>query len=478
VKNKLAVIGVIAAILWSNRASPLLEASGAERLVCMMLLVVCVYPFVRWVRSTRRPLPVFELYCLMHAVYYLQPYVDGRPSLFAFPESVRIQAGLLTVAFLASAIAVFVLRDRTRAWAGETSWILRREMGSHSDAWFAVGLAFWLAYNLATVLGVFPNVGAWTNVFATAATAAGTLATYYFVHAIGRRRLTKVATAAAIAAIAAGVLITFASGYLIAGSLIATVALVAYTMASNRLPILTAVVCLAVVNFLHLGKADMRARFWTASAAAAGFNPLVVFPFWTQASWRRFANGLPSSDDGEEVSLVTRATLAQMLATVVDQTPDKLPFLDGETFWEIPTLFVPRALLRDKPDGNLPSETIAIYYGVQSTESVKHTSIGLGQVAEGWANFGWAGVVMLGAVFGWLFSIPSKLTRSLPPNTVGYLLSAVTLAWATDLEHGLGTFLVSLCQTLFLASILLYVVSKPGRRAARRAVVRVVATAR
>jgi peptidoglycan/LPS O-acetylase OafA/YrhL len=61
---------------------------------------------------------------------------------------------------------------------------------------------------------------------------------------------------------------------------------------------------------------------------------------------------------------------------------------------------------------------------------------------------------------------------------VGYLLSAVTLAWATDLEHGLGTFLVSLCQTLFLASILLYVVSKPGRRAARRAVVRVVATAR
>jgi hypothetical protein len=467
-KNRIAIFLAIAAIAWSNRRSPLLEAGGVEILVCAVLLVVCVYPAVRWLRRPQKSLPVFELYCLMHVVYYLQPYIDGKPSLQAFPESVRVLAGMVTIVFLASAIFIFVLRDREGAPAGRSHWLMRREIPAEYDSWFWMALGLWLAYNVAATAGVFPDVGDWLNVIATISTAAGTLATYHFFHAIGSERFSRGATLAAIAALAIGVLVTFSSGYLIAGTMFIIVALVAYTVAARRLPVVTAVVCLAFVNFLHLGKADMRVRFWNRSDVSAGANnPLVVLSFWIDASWIRLAEG-STSEGGERTSLVTRASLAQMLATVVDQTPDRLPYLAGETFWQIPILFVPRVILPDKPKGNLPSETMAIYYGIQTNESVKSTSIGLGQIAEAWANYGWIGIVVVGCFYGWLFFLPCGLTKSLEPNTLGYLLSAVSLAWATDLEHALGTFLVSLTQTVALAGVLLYFMSRPARQPPRR----------
>jgi hypothetical protein len=461
-KNRIAIWAAILGIVWTNRNSPLLEANGIEMLVCAVLFFLCVYPAVRWLRSPQKPLPVFELYCLVHLVYYLQPYIDGKPALLAFPESVRVVAGLATIAFLASATLIFIARDRGGQSTGSSNPIMRREIPTGSDSWFSIGLGLWLAYNLASTLGVFPDVGDWRNVFVTVSTAAGILATFHFFYAIGNRRLGGSASAIAIVVVVIGVLINASSGYLIGGILVLIVALIAYTVASKRLPIVTAVVCLTLANFLHLGKGDMRARFWGKTEAGAAFNPLVVFPFWVDASWGRLVAGT-TSGASERTSLVTRASLAQMLATVVDQTPDRLPYLAGQTFWQIPTLFVPRMLLRNKPNGNLPSETMAIYYGVQSDESVKSTSIGMGQIAEAWANFGWIGIIVLGAFYGWLFSIPCGLTKSLAPSTLGYLLSAVSLVWATDLEHGLGTFLVSLAQTVLMAGLLLYFVSKPAR---------------
>ncbi len=77
-------------------------------------------------------------------------------------------------------------------------------------------------------------------------------------------------------------------------------------------------------------------------------------------------------------------------------TPDPLPHLDGLTYQDTLGQFVPRFPLADKPRGHVSTYTLSIYYGLQDEEATGTTTIAFGLLPEGFANFGFLGMVLLG----------------------------------------------------------------------------------
>jgi hypothetical protein len=208
----------------------------------------------------------------------------------------------------------------------------------------------------------------------------------------------------------------------------------------------------------------MREKYWNfeegASYGKLGLNPFEVYSFWCNASWQRLV-GESDSEEETPASLLHRSAIAHMLALVISETPENKPYLDGLTYKQIPQLLLPRILSKNKPRGNLPTETLAIYYEVQTEKSVQTASIAVGQIAEAWANFGWIGILVIGGVIGLVLSLPSHLVAGCSVNQVGFLISAVFLSISYNLELTLGPWLITLFDALLVACIGLYLISRP-----------------
>src|SRR5208282_5564556 len=126
-----------------------------------------------------------------------------------------------------------------------------------------------------------------------------------------------------------------------------------------------------------------RAKYWEGRAPAPTMMELPDF----FGEW--VVDGLATTQRGEapieKVSLLDRTSLIQILCLVVSNTPDRLPFLDGQTYAQIPAQFVPRFFWPEKPVGHISTYTLAVYYGLQNIEDTQKTTIGFGMLTEAYA---------------------------------------------------------------------------------------------
>ncbi len=466
-KNSVVMLAGIFLLGWFHWDSPVFGFEISEIFLCFALLVICLAPMIIWVKTGMRHIPAFEIFCVMHIAYYVNPYLEGSPEFLWYPQSVRLLSGMAVGAFLLAGMTTYYLRQahirnsRSVVASSAPRRFLERQLPQGAEAMhFWTMLMIWLAVKTLTMLGFSPLLGSYFATFWALGMACGSISLFYLFLLLGRKTIRGTQARVLIAVMIAGILIGFTSGFLVAGTYFILLALTAYTLGGRQIPVTSIIVCLLVINFLHLGKPEMRSHFWNRPShevTAGAINPVEIYAFWVSASWRKLTDEAESGN----VSILDRASMVQMLGLVVDETPERRPVLGGTTYWQIPQLFVPRVLWPEKPRGTLPTETLGLYYGVQTEESLNFTSIGFGQIAEGWANFGWAGVLLAGAFFGALFSVAATLSFRAPVNSVGYLLGVVFLASAMDLEHALGGVLVPLTQALILASVGLFFLSSP-----------------
>src|SRR5581483_5175586 len=103
------------------------------------------------------------------------------------------------------------------------------------------------------------------------------------------------------------------------------------------------------------------------------------------------------------------------------------------------------------PDGHLSDETLGIYYGIQTQESIYYTSIGFGFLGEAYANFAWPGIIGLGFLVGFSMRRAARFCNGLPINSIYSLLAVVWLGWSFQIENALSSWVVSLGQSLLVA---------------------------
>jgi len=99
-----------------------------------------------------------------------------------------------------------------------------------------------------------------------------------------------------------------------------------------------------------------------------------------------------------------------VFSTVVNDTPEHVPYWKGETYKPILTMFIPRILWPDKPEERVGQSFGHRYGFLGPADDV--TSINLPFIVELYANFGAIGVVMGMAILGCLIAfLEAKLNR-------------------------------------------------------------------
>jgi hypothetical protein len=436
-----------------------LEGLGwVEAVMVPSLAVLCVWPFFQWYRTGMGWLPLGEAFLIMNLIFYGLPTLYGNLDWLALPVNQRFLTLAAVGVFLVPFLTIYSLCLHHPTLAFRPPKILLREI----KIYLILGMfTWWIMWNIVAENGWIPDVGNELNVFNSIENAFGSISIVYLSYQMGLRQLSANLRVFFSVGLFTGLIINMASGFLVGSAVLIAAALLAFTLGRKRVPVAMTIFAMALLGFLHLGKGEYRTRYWEQGKNyATEFNDGLVAKYatWFQASWTNMMGNHHQYDD--DADIFQRASLLQVLATVMEATPDRLPYLNGITYEILPDMLIPRYYWSDKPRGSLPTEFLAVHYGLQTAEAVNFTSITVGPIAEGWANFGWIGVAAAGTFFGVLFGVPAMLSRSLVPRQVGWLLASVFFLYSVDVSHSIVEVCCSLIQAMCMAIVTVIAVSR------------------
>ncbi|MFN7931628.1 MAG: hypothetical protein U0Y68_27595 [Blastocatellia bacterium] len=454
-------LGAITLLCWFVWHAVTSGAYGYEEwLLFYVIALMCWEPTATWLRQGCHWMPAAELFFLLHLPYYVNPFVSGREEYLNLSAELRTKEGLVIFVFLLFCRLCY----QTAGMRGKkTTGLLERELliVGQRRRFVWIGLMCWFVFNLTLLQSWLPNLAEYFNTVRVIFSSIGVISIFVLFYEMGCRHLTGKAEILLGTLTILTLLISFASGFLIEGTIQAALAFVAFSIGRKKMPVAAMLVLVLILSFLHIGKGRMRVQFWEQGKnyGSVASNPLEIYRVWIAAAWEELLSGRAAED--KTASLLERGNLLQFLSRVVAETPDTLPYLDGTTYQLSLANFVPRFLWPDKPRASAPDEMLAIYYRYQTVESVESTAVGLGRISEAWANFGWLGVAVIGVAMGLLLRIAKQLSHGYSPAHFRFLLATSFIPFALNLEGGFGPAVHAFTQNLFISFIGLWIMSKP-----------------
>ena len=241
----------------------------------------------------------------------------------------------------------------------------------------------------------------------------------------------------------------------------------AYVIGGGRLPWKIAIVALAIFTVLHAGKSEMRDIYWTWHH----YKPIQVTEYpafmmeWFERGLKEIQQPTPAE---ESFTFGQRVDLIHLLLKVQAETPDRRPYMNGETYAVIPDLFLPRVLNPKKLPSHEGAHLMSIYYGLQTREGTETSTIAWGPLNEAYANFGMIGVLCLAFGIGFLYGGVAKKTLGVPILSLRMMIAIVFAALALQVEWTAGPYVASLFQSLVVVCGMGFVLMQPTRIRATR----------
>jgi hypothetical protein len=148
--------------------------------------------------------------------------------------------------------------------------------------------------------------------------------------------------------------------------------------------------------------------------------------FWVQNSFDKWNEAL-SDSSGESFRRalnpsVSRISLLNQSANVIEQTPSVVPYQYGWLYSYMAITWIPRFVWPDKPSMSEANQYYQVAYGLTTEEDINKVAISVGLLTEGFINFGWAGVVGIMFLTGIFFDF---YQRTFLASTSGALMTAV-----------------------------------------------------
>ena len=416
---------------------------GIDTLLGLGILVLAAIPALLWAKNRRTWFPAFEIACLTCITFYAIPLLTTRRGHAEFRPEVVTESAFLVVLYLAAANLAFMIgRDHHRAPAWLTASLLPK--GSYRIIPLSLALnTLYVAVTSFTDLIPFDFLGTLRALFF----GIGILSTFILSRLWGLGLLSRNEITFTVANLALQVVMLFSHLYLINGISLVALALIAYSHASRRVPWLFLVIFVPLLALLHSGKPERRRLYWSEGRPAPTVLQIpAFFAEWVQASFERRARLADEEDKGDNYSIVERASLIQMLHLSVDRVPSLKPYLDGESYTDIPAQLVPRFLWPGKPSSLDSNVRLALHLNLVDAASAQQVSIAFGMLAEAYMNFGALGVILLGLAFGAAFKRAATLSSDVPQFSALGILMILLTAWSFQAELILATWLVSLFQ--------------------------------
>lgn len=410
----------------------------------LAIFTLAFVPGLLWARDGGSRFPVFEPIMLLCANSYAMPLLNGHRQLLAYPPEVITLGGWTVLLYQLAAIGAYLA---TRGRPGRSDFWTEEILTPGISRNVIYGLGFSTGYLIvATFTDWIPSEI--NSILRAIFFGIGILCTFVTTQRWGRGELTPNEKTIFVLTLLPQLVIQIVGLLLIASVSLLGIALLGYLSGGKRIPWVAILCAFAVLAVLHNGKSDMRKKYWEGKLPAPTLTELpAYFTEW-------FELGLAPARDEEDASagtkLLERSSLMHILCLVIAYTPERQPFLDGETYGYVLPQLIPRFFWPNKPRSHIGTYRLAIYYGLQDEEATTATTIAFGMLAEAYANFGLLGGGFLGLVFGASLKKLQHLSRHSPIFSLAGLLMILLTAWSFNSEMTMAVWISSLYQALIV----------------------------
>jgi hypothetical protein len=430
------------------------DTSFATLMATIMISLASLLPAYVWIKGGTRDIPVFPIFALSFLWAYALPMLGDQLYLAMVSETSKLQVG---------GIISFGLLIGTTVWY----WFRRGDSRSRVSLQLPVdrmkgillfAMAGYAIFSLANAGEMFDVVGTgYLTLVRVILLTLYTLAVFVYFFEIGSGRMQGPRVWIFIALLLAAELVSAAS-LIIVGSMITTViGLTAFALGSGRAPWKTAVALLLLFTTLHAGKGEMREKYWAYQEyfrpEPAEYIPLYVE--WVGKGLETLRTfGEPRAKDYQ--SLRERAGLVYLFFLVFEMSPDRIAYLDGESYAPIPRLLVPRFINPDREGTHEGTIILNVHYGLQTRESAQTTTIGWDLISEAQANYGIPGVYVAFVLLALIYARLERWSRGRDIFSFRGMAALLVLTLAAQTGITLAVYITALFQAL-VALVLLAV---------------------
>ena len=228
-----------------------------------------------------------------------------------------------------------------------------------------------------------------------------------------------------------------------------------FLLRRRKFPVIPIALTIVLILFLQVGKSEFRSMYWSPDQAESGLVDRVQF--WVETAASKWSDALKSGERTESLGLASqslqRASLLTQVAHVLEMTPSQVAFQEGATYRFLAVTLIPRMLWPDKPTVNDANKFYQVAYGLTTESGLDNVSIAVGSLAEGFINFGWAGVVGVMLFIGGVLGVYQRTFVVAESSTLFLAIGLTLVPGFLALESQLGQYLGGMIQQMLLTLI-------------------------
>jgi hypothetical protein len=434
-------------------------------ILAMILLDVCLYPTLRYFMRREAGLPILPTLCISFALQYTLPIFTQEPGIrlaFGFRnlDGADIEAALLLtivgVILLEVTYYYIVGRKAVNSLPGVRLPLTKRRAEIYCLLVFAIFVLLPLlqtALPEETYVRVFSIINLFQNQVLVAIAVLG-----WVVYSGQSALWHKILLYIVVATVA---LRSFSTTMVELMMLPLAVLFMTRWLYVRRLPVMHLAAIALLFLFLSPVKREIRRSMGEDSETAGASATTRASDWIEQASthWLETLSGRRNLSESASYA-AERTDLIHSFAHIYSLTPSVLPYQYGDTYSYLAIAWVPRVIWPEKPQANAANNYYAVAYEISTEEGIKHSSFGVSLIAEGYMNFGVAGVVLIMIVLG---GVLAALQHVFAGPSSGPGGQAIFVAMFVYFLNGIGTsaelMFGGLIQNLICASLLLWSVS-------------------
>jgi hypothetical protein len=193
---------------------------------------------------------------------------------------------------------------------------------------------------------------------------------------------------------------------------------------SKRIPIFLATGAVIFLLIFNPVKGEYRQLTWSSnrseqlnSVEKAQLFIKLVIEHYSSSNFKQ------KSEDGN--SAIARTAHILVFSAVIEDTPNRVPYWQGQTYLPLITSFIPRIIFPDKPEEKTGNAFGRRYNYLSSDDS--GTSFNLPWIVEMYANFGQLGVVIGMSLVGILLAFLEQKLNNSNMNPLEFVAGATVI---------------------------------------------------
>ena len=418
------------------------KGSSVEALsAALMLVLVAFLPAYLWCLGKVHGLPILPLLALNFIPTYALPVQTASKVLKDYTSDQQFEGLLCVIGYLLLITLVWWQMTNATTRPGKTCV---RFDETRSASWMLFIMA---AYLLLLVAGGGLSPGIYSFLRGILGNTTS-LALFMISYQIGKKRTTKGVHLLFIV-LTASMLVVEAAWLILASALVKLAVVGAgFSFGRGVVPWKGAAAAVGLLWILHAGKSEMRDEYWEEGRMGSTKVGVIEYPQlflrWFELGLKNAFPGNDKSNEGQTAA--ERGSLLNVFLKIKSMSPEKVPFLEGLTYEEIPKLLIPRFMNQEKGFSHVGNIWLAYLYEFTSAEGIFRVSIQFDLMMEAYANYGYLGIagmaVFLGLFLGWV----TRQSTGVPIFSLRFFFAILVLNTVLATNNTLGVFVTTLWQ--------------------------------